>query len=427
MEPIRLIWMCHSQRNGLGGHHFSVIDLATTVAPPHESVVVSIGPSTNPAFDALGLPHVFIENNVLLPQRIYSNFKRVRKLALESPRTVLLPLDFQSLECARLACAGLDLPIIHVKPGGPNWEIPFRNLSALVAFSVENLEDLKRQSVVPEEYLKLIPQRVRGVEIDSDRRNEFRALFKTKRIILSIARIVRSKNSIFWGALQYYENLLHRGERASLCFLGIPLEEDFLQELKVAAAELVDKYVHADIIFLTTPKYFRYASRWFCGCDLLIGNGRTVLEGLSAGIPCAIPVMNCSCPILIDSQSFPYFAEGNMSWRSKVPAEVIANAEWRLDQVIADSEAHQVASRFSRQIFESDYDAKEGVRRYLEIAEFCLQGPRQTSRFSLHEFIRFIGQGLIQQFPSVVKVRRFLPSSSSSWTVSPEYNRSTKD
>lgn len=328
---MEIIYIVGGSKRGLGGHQFSVRDLALSASSSNPASVIQIGAGTNPCFEALGARFTFLPLRFHNPATIFRAIGELRTIS-KRRQVCFVAFDYLSLAFVRIAIRGLKQAYILCKPGGSNWPVRTSDVPAFLLFSVENLDYFKAHQPEVAKRSFLIQGRVHRVAESGPVETEAFDEIPFKRKLLCVARFAPEKKIIFERAIALFEAHFPEDTEVCLCLLGLPSHESTVEAIRVRVAASPLKH---RVFFLTEPRYYQGASRFFSLAYLLIGNGRTVMESLSLGVPSLVATVEREQPVLLTEQSQPQLSVANLSTRSIVSDDVFVASKAALKRMVS--------------------------------------------------------------------------------------------
>jgi len=268
----------------------------------------------------------------------------------------------------------------------------------MLLFSRENLNYF--QEFQPEVAKKafLIQGRVKTVEKTSV---SDRALFDVpccRRRIFCVARFSPEKMVIFERGILFFEKYFSEIDDAFLYIIGLPSHP----EVTAAIEHLVQQSALSDRMkVLKTPQYYQNVSRFFELADYLVGNGRTVIEAMSLGVPSLVATEGRDEPVLITELSLSDLAVANLSSRSIVSDQVYDRVLGETDASIRDRESFLEIQVQSKNLFEKYYSIRESQKKIHE-AIIAAQADKEVIKSEWND-LRMLSVGvLFISFPKIL-------------------------
>jgi hypothetical protein len=317
-----VIFVISGNSHGLGGHHYSVRDLAQTSECHYNSKVIQVGSKANPCFLELGSRFKFIKTTLHKPWSVINAINECKHFSDEK-NTCFIAFDYYSLSIIRLAFRNKKQSIIFCKPGGPNWKFSLKQIPTVLLFSEENFDYYLQNQPEVANNSYLIKGRVKELNPTNLTDIDFFNNFLAKKKIFCVARFAPEKKVIFDRAIRFYEEYFKFSNNSHLFIIGLPSHSEVVN----AVRERIKKSpLNKSISLCITPEYYQAASRIFGIADFLIGNGRTVIESMSLGIPSFVATESRELPILVTKESLCQLSPYNLSSRSIISDEVYENS-----------------------------------------------------------------------------------------------------
>lgn len=367
-EKVEVCYVVSGSSRGLGGHQFSVRDLALASGGHYQSSVVQIGAMPNPCFEVLGKRFLFMPLIFHNPKTIFSALRHIKNIS-ESKTICFIVFDFLSLSLVRLSLRGADQPYVLCKPGGANWPVRTKNVPALLVFSEENLDYFKVHDPELSRRAFLIHGRVKAVNRPTDIEQALINSIPFAGKVFCVARFAHEKLPIFIHSINLFEQYFSEKPDFVLCVIGLPSDGNVVE---IVSARILNSPLRSRIRLLTSPDFYEKASRFFGCADYLIGNGRTVIEALSLGIPAFVAVDARPIPILVNAENIDNLSRQNLSLRNDVDeSKYLANLD-NINKVVNCKREYESSSQESRSIFIRFYDicvSQETILRCIKQAE----------------------------------------------------------
>ena len=208
------------ENNGIGGHYFSLINIANEISKKHEVYIINIGIKESLALKHSELPIINIIGNSLLP---FFRFKKLKKIIAEKKIEILHAFDIQSFFWARILANQLKIPIILNKCGGPNPENYYPYTKNLIVFSKENYDFFTSNEKYANSNISLIPNRVIPFQTDRFRmeslKNKYN-LYRYEFILLRITRLSSYYQECNIQLINLFKRLKADGINVCLLFVG---------------------------------------------------------------------------------------------------------------------------------------------------------------------------------------------------------------
>ena len=198
--------------------------------------------------------------------------------------------DFISFPASYTAALRMRKGIIFTKPGGPaNNLFPPRTVDAIL-YSEELLEGMVTQYNLDPNNIFLIRARI---DTDSYKPEQVTAAFVQKyklpqagRKIVMATRLEDNKKPWIDMMLNFAERLAEKDEPAHIIIAG---EGKLLEELEANSCSMDTKNLIGRIVHIIGPLYtIRELNQLYNYADVVVGNGRGILEAMACGKPVVI-------------------------------------------------------------------------------------------------------------------------------------------
>ena len=298
----------------IGGHLLSAISLAKQLRQEGHNVGLLVHPVTIPDFD---------NTEIRIHSSTYSDsvIGKLRR-SLDIYRTVgqyrydvIVAMDSKAIRQSFMALLRFVPYAVQVLPGGPLPLLPPLRLPGILVFSEELFIGLQSHHKIRKENLILSQGRIdfpmyqRAVVDVNIGNNSLLGFDRQKTRVLAISRLPNLKAKAVSALLDQVEQVAQQ-EQVQLRIVGDGEARKALE--KQAAAIVQSTQGRADIRFLGG---FRVTATHLREADLVIGQGRTVLEALASGVPAAVCGNNGYCGLLT-TNTFPALSKTNLTGRS---------------------------------------------------------------------------------------------------------------
>jgi glycosyltransferase involved in cell wall biosynthesis len=277
----RILFVVSYRFSPIGGHLLSAVSLANCLSEMGHIVGILVHPTNIPDVG----PNVAIH-----PAHFKDGFRGrleracdVMKIVRSFHYETLVTMDWLAVRHVSLAVVLLNMPIVQVHPGGPVLPIPPLRLPGIVLFSKELKEGLQEQHKVSADNLILSPGRIDFQQLQrqlSDCSQAKPLNFSEGSLrLLTISRLEGGKSEAIYKLMQAVADVAQQ-QKVQLRIIG---EGEARSDLEDYATTVVENSNNmADIEFLGG---FRVTPCDLAQADLVIGQGRTVLEAIACGVP----------------------------------------------------------------------------------------------------------------------------------------------
>jgi hypothetical protein len=158
MKILYLISTVNSEKEGIGGHYYSLLTTAEALSGIHNVRIIHIGHSKSIAFKNAALKVDEINSPSF---NIYNLYKALISNIKENKPDVIHSFDIPSYFFARIISEAYKIPNILTKCGGENPKIYFPFAHDLILFSKENETYFTNANKFRKTEIHLIPNRVK--------------------------------------------------------------------------------------------------------------------------------------------------------------------------------------------------------------------------------------------------------------------------
>lgn len=351
---MKILFFISVHGHGRGGHFHSLNHISMKIGEEHDVKIISFGPGKSD----------IIESNPHFLRHI--NFKgldffKLRKIIKQEARIfnpdIFHCFDVGSYNIIRLIIPSNKNILVLNKCGGPN-PTHFPYVKNLILFSIENHEWFKKQSKFKSTNVRLIPNRVKSLQLNTD----FVPIEKNPEefVFMRICRI----GHMYKKSIQDSINLISKLLEANLInikfyLIGVVQDPDVFEELK--NHELVKS---GHMIILTESLFTNEASKMLYLADAVIGTGRGLMEAASLGKPLLAINKNGEIPILLNEMNFNDAFKTNFSERNVFPKLNDDENIKSIAQIIYDKESYLANSFFVTQSFEKYFSLEKAKEEY---------------------------------------------------------------
>jgi glycosyltransferase involved in cell wall biosynthesis len=298
----------------IGGHKLSSLSLASALHRNGSEVgIVMEKFSFNfPDVDLtkFSLYHSPSPNNWLAA---FIRSTKIGQAVIQNKPDVIIAADYESAIYSIPILLLTGLPLIQIQPGGKVPHFPPLRLPGIIVFSEELFVGYQRIYNIPGEYMCVSNGRVDFDYFNKSRQTDKpEKIFKNKgKKILAISRLVQKKVIAFDHLFNQLQEIGDR-EIIQLVIVG---EGECQDLLKQRALETVPHmHPESDITFTgafrTTPSVLKQA-------DIVVGQGRTVIEAIASGVPASVSGENGYIG-LITNDNFQELKKTNFTGRELV-------------------------------------------------------------------------------------------------------------
>lgn len=336
--------------SGVGGHFNSLLSTARAVGRYQEVEVVVLGERDTSLFREAGLRSSFVRVNALTQGRAL--LELYRRVGASDRVGALHAFDPHAYFFVRILSALLDVPTCYTKCGGPSVRyIP--KARSLVLYSGEDWDYYRNRRAYARCGFHHIPNRVPLPHRNEVRLEAIRGDVDFDGVkLLRITRIGHYYRKTLEDSIELLREMRGAGIAARLFVVG-----------KVADHEVYEAFAETEgVVFLTEERHYQLASELIPLFDIVIGTGRSAMEGLAHGKPVLAPVRNARIPRLVNDRTIAAFRHYNFSERA-VLDEADAGTRDDYHALVSDLEAH---GERGRAYFREHFWVDRAVDRYLE-------------------------------------------------------------
>lgn len=270
----------------IGGHLISSLSLATTFHQRGSRVGVMMSPFR---MDVPDINFASFNFYPVVPSHSYffTLLKRtcmITKIISSGQYSALVAADHESAVFALPALILSGIPLIQINANEKVPHYPPLYIPGIIVFSDSVFWGYKRQFGIPEEYMYISSGRINFNYFASGsftgKKNQ---IFSRKgRKILAVSRLVRNKVPSFVNLFKEFRQIGDR-EIVQLVIIGGGESQASLEQ---SAAEILP-YLHPESsITFTGP--FRVTPGVLKQAEIVVGQGRTVIEAIASGVPAAV-------------------------------------------------------------------------------------------------------------------------------------------
>lgn len=313
MTILFIISCINSKSKGLGGHYHSLKETIKSLKSHYEISLVCVGniyPKALINFDKEVNIDVF---DITSPKfKPLKTLKKINEIIEYKKIDIFHSFDRNALFYGRLIALKFKKPSVYTKCGGNNQGyIPYSE--NIICFSKENYEyinTLKKFSISKKH---LVPNRIQNFEsniVNIEKIKKSIKNFNESYTLLRISRIGRYYMKTNKNLIHLVKKLNEDGIKCKGIFVGTVEDNECLNELK--------KESDKNIFFFTDDEITKNAKSIIDIADIVIGTGRSIMEGMSKSKIVLSPIKSSNELILVNSNNFNELFYYNFSERCKV-------------------------------------------------------------------------------------------------------------
>ncbi len=357
-KKLKIAFIISSFSHGKGGHYYSLRITAESLLGVIDPIIVCTGTTSSPVLDGAACKVYNVLEKSPDPGR---TVKRIRRIFRDEQPDVIHAFDMTSLFFARLLSHRERLPLLATKTAGPDpigfWPI----VPNMVLYSEENRRWFESHPTFSKTQFFMLPARALPVEADDQRIATLGARLPRGEylLLMRIARINERYHQGFQQAIRLTETLNRLGIPATLAAIGAVESQQVLEELQQQA----DPHV----VFLTGATDTLNAAALLPAADVVIGNGRSIMEASSLGKVLMTTAPGQELPLLINDQNFRHCFDYNFELRSLPPATIGQPSTEETLRQLGDPVWRNTYSGFSHSLFNNYFDIRQKKEEYLHL------------------------------------------------------------
>lgn len=354
-KRLKIAFIISSFSHGKGGHYYSLRITAESLRCAIDPIIICTGTTPSPVIDGAACQVYNVLEKSLDPGR---TVKRIRRILRDEQPDVIHAFDMASLFFARLVAQRERLPLLATKTAGPDPIKFWPQVPNMVLYSEENRRWFEAHPAFSTTHFFMMPARAMPVQADEQRIAALRAKLPNRDglCLMRIARINERYKQGFLQAIRLTETLNLQDIPATLVLVGAVENPQVLEELQ--------QHAGPQVIFMTGETDTLNAAALLPVADIVIGNGRSIMEAASLGKVLMTPAPGQELPLLIDAQNFTHCFDHNFELRSSsgmtgVSNETVpklGNPDWR-----------RTYATYSHSLFTDHFDIRAKTDEYLRI------------------------------------------------------------
>ena len=377
MKIVYLISAVSSDNSGQGGHYYSAKSISAAMERAGNDVYIMVlGDFFPKAYDDIKDKVKYIEFTGFN----YFNFFRevYRELKLIEPDCVHI-FDNKSFFVARVNSFILGFGLVLTKPGGPNPTRFFPYCKNLVTFSEENKEYFSSIQKFKNAKIHFIPNRVEPFQSDDASIAEMRKKLPSNRIVITrIGRVGPAYKDVIVQTGNIVRYLNNKGIASIGAVVGVVEDEAIYEELK---AEYLD-----EIVFFTSEKYTRNASRLIEVGEACIGTGRSLMEAACKSRVLLTTHKDSQYPVLLNSDNVNCLMKTNFSPRNYIASYSESDNLQAISEAFSSRKNIQSCSEYSEGLAKEYFELEAAVDKYEEV----YKSSEKEKKMGLDMFLNLI-------------------------------------
>ncbi|MEZ8370507.1 glycosyltransferase [Vibrio splendidus] len=302
---MNIVYVIFNIKFGKGGHFHSLLETASKVKEKETITVISLGKYRSPVLDKLGDDYHHIETNSIITMML-----QLQKMIKKLQPNVINSFDAQSYFFVRLLSNFLKIPAVLTRCGGPNPKNYYPFCKDMILFSEENRIHFSNVNKFSLSNLHVVPNRVPSTSYNQDY-NSIKFIKSKLRpdalILLRIARISLAYEKSISQSINLVNKLAGKGIDAQLVLVGVIENENVFSKLKQRSND--------NVLFFTQNELTLNSSKLIDVADVVIGTGRSFMEGALLNKVMMVPSSNIDVPDLVDISNVFSAFEVNFSQR----------------------------------------------------------------------------------------------------------------
>lgn len=366
IPPMRILFIVSFQFNPIGGHLLSAITLGKYLQQRGHSVGLLVHPTPVPELANAGIQiHHSPYHSGLRGffRRTLDTYHVTHRYEYE----VLVAMDWCATWRAVPTAWRFGLPLLQVYAGGPMPALSPLHLPGIIVFSEELYDGLQKQHGLPAEDLVLSPGRVDFDWFQEMARTAIGphslGFASSSPRLLAISRLVGTKTSALLALLEQVEVVAQR-RAVQLRVVGEGEDRTILEQRAEDIRQATGG--KADIRFMGG---FRVQASDLIQADLVIGQGRTVLEAIACGKAAAVCGSNGYNGLLCP-ENFSALVQTNLTGREFRAKTTLAFDLQRLERYYSTEFTHV------RGLVSDRYGAQRGAEAVEQAITLFRQGYR---------------------------------------------------
>ncbi|MFB9868646.1 hypothetical protein [Vreelandella sulfidaeris] len=384
---------CFSGINtGSGGHYYSLLNIAKEMPLPFKILVIGDF-----------FPEAYKNQKEIIFIKLSINeldqFKPKQISGITQPDTIHA-YDNNSAIFANKMAAEFNIPLVVTKPGGSGFKAYSPVYKNMVVFHGEDYDLLRKRVIAKPQKIALIANRVTAPSPSqhNKRTNPFEECSESCIKLIRIARIGKAYKESIKQSITLLKRIKDKyGDKSVfLAIVGNVEDQDVFHEIK----SLVDDIKSVELY--VTPEYYIEAAELISYSDVVIGTGRSFMEGMSYGKFVFFPLKGSEIPCFTTPKSYDKAFYKNFSPRLSVFDGI--NAETALQDFFNYLDHKENPSLYSDwvvSLFNENHEVQKGVCKLIDFysnltPESTVSFYKQHAWFKVQKYISF-SRGLVKK------------------------------
>ncbi|CAK1709667.1 hypothetical protein [Vibrio crassostreae] len=371
---------------GIGGHYWDLKTISEKLNTKNEIIVFNVGVDKSPVLEQTNVKVIDVPLSFFKATASIKN--NIRKYNVAAIYSIDIRVDFISM----LVCNLFKIPLIMIKPGGPNPNGYYPVMNDLIVFSSENYEYFLNSNEHKDTNIHFMPNRSSLVNTNNKLVTEI--INKVSQDSFKFVQVIRITKDYYNNLLQSIDlirKLKNDNFNVSLIIIGV------VQDIETMT--LIEDYAQGlPVYFFSSNEYTKCGSELLGVGDIVIANGRSVMEASSLSLPTLVSAKNTSIPVLLNKNIFAQAFSVNFSPRFELPLNEKSELEnyESIKELVLDKNRLAEMKEFSKVIFEKYFNVDNVLEKYLTIAN---EATFKRMTFKAHLFM------MKKYLSSIVKMR----------------------
>lgn len=357
-KKIKIAYFISSFSHGRGGHYYSLRTTAEALNGQVDTLILCAGSTSSPVLDVSGFKvYNFISHTCC----IFGIYLRMLRVLKQEKPEVLHAFDFTSLFFVRLLSRKLRLPYLMTKTAGANPVKFWPWAPDMILYSEENRRWFAAHPKFKDTRFHLLPARAIPAVPDAVRIEKIRTMLNLNNSIC-LMRISRIGSRYLEGcmqSIQLVKRLNKAGLPAKLLLIGVVENTETLAQIK--------KQANDRVIILNDDAFTLNASSLLDIADIVIGNGRSIMEAAALSKIIMTPHPGMQLPLLISNGNFQPLFDHNFELRKPIEAFDEQHAFAELTSILKNTTLRHKQQQESAVMFEENFDLRKKTVKLINI------------------------------------------------------------